>query len=121
MKNTMQDILRGYYDGLSRKDGWQAFISDGMRFNGTGVAPTQGRQAYIDSTDQFLRMVKAAKVKEMIVEGGRACVLVQYDLTSPKGNSTSSDIVELLTVKDGKIDSSTIFFDTAAFAEFVSQ
>ncbi len=50
-----------------------------------------------------------------------ACVVVQYDLTSRKGNRTSSDIVEILTVKDQKIESSTIFFDTAAFAKFMSQ
>ncbi len=121
MNNSMQEILKGYYDGINRKEGWQEFVSDAMRFSGTGVTSTEGKQAYVESTNQFLQGVRAVRVKQMIVEGTNACVVLQYDLTSPKGNRTSSDIVEVLTVKDQRIDSSTIFFDTAAFAKFMSQ
>ena len=55
------------------------------------------------------------------MEGEKACVIVHYELMSPKGNSASSDVAEILVVKDGKIGSSTIYFDTAAFANFMAQ
>jgi ketosteroid isomerase-like protein len=36
---------------------------------------------------------------------------------SPKGKSFSSDVAEIWKVKDGKLDSLVIYFDTAAFQE----
>jgi ketosteroid isomerase-like protein len=33
----------------------------------------------------------------------------------------SSDVAEILSVRDDKIDSSSIFFDTAGFKEFMAQ
>jgi ketosteroid isomerase-like protein len=55
------------------------------------------------------------------MEGEKACVIVHYELLSPKGNRASSDVAEILRVKDGKIYSSTIYFDTVAFNNFMAQ
>ncbi len=120
MKTTIQETLRGYYDGIKRKNGWQTFVADDIKFGGTGVKSTTGKDTYIDATDQFLRAVKTSQVKEMIVDGDKACVVVHYELMSPKGNSASSDVAEVLTVKNGKITSSMIYFDTAAFNTFMA-
>lgn len=120
MKTTAQETIKGYYDGIKRKDGWQDLVSDGIVFGGTGVKATKGKAAYIEGTGQFLRAVKDSQVREMIVEGDKACVIVHYDLMSPKGNTASSDVAEILVVKDGKIDASTIYFDTAAFGAFMA-
>ncbi len=120
MKTIIQEALRGYYDGIKRKDGWQAFVADDIKFGGTGVKSTTGRDAYIDATGQFLRAVKTSQVKEMIVDGDKACVVVHYELMSPKGNNASSDVAEVLTVRNGKISSSMIYFDTAAFNTFMA-
>jgi ketosteroid isomerase-like protein len=123
MKNTMttKEIIQKYYDGIARKDGWQNVISDDVTFGGTGVKSTQGKDAYIEATSNFLRAVKTSKVKDMIIDGDKACAVVHYELASPKGNSAGLDVAELLSVKHGKIDSSTIFFDTAAFRAFMAQ
>ena len=121
MRNTTRETITRYYEGIKQKDGWQAFVSDHITFDGTGVKSTKGKDAYVESTSQFLRVVKTSQVKEMIVEGERACVLMHYELMSPKGNNASSDVAEILLEKDGKIDSSTIYFDTAAFNNFMAQ
>jgi ketosteroid isomerase-like protein len=121
MNNTTQETIKGYYDGIKQKSGWQAFVSDDIAFDGTGVKATKGKEAFVEGNSQFLRAVTASHVKEMIVEGEIACVIVHYDLMSPKGNKTSSDVAEILAVKDGKIVSSTIYFDTAAFNNFMAQ
>lgn len=121
MNTSTLETIKSYYDGIQRKSRWQAFVSDDIEFSGTGVKATKGKNAFIESNDQFLRAVKAAQVKEMIVDGENACVIVHYELLSPKGNSTSSDVAEILKVKDGKIASSTIYFDTMAFNHFMAQ
>jgi ketosteroid isomerase-like protein len=58
------------------------------------------------------------KLKELIVEGDKACALVDYAIVSPSGQSGSCFVAEFLSTKDGQISSSTIFFDTAAFRTF---
>jgi ketosteroid isomerase-like protein len=116
-----QETIKGYYAGIQRKSGWQAFVSDNIEFDGTGVTATKGKDAFVEGNNQFLRAVKTSQVKEMIVEGEKACVIVHYELLSPKGNSASSDVAEILVVKDGKIESSTIYFDTVAFNNFMAQ
>ncbi len=75
----------------------------------------------MEGNNQFLRAVKTSQVKEMIVEGEKACVIRHYELMSPTGNSGSSDVAELLVAKDGKITSATIYFDTTAFSRFMAQ
>lgn len=117
---SARETVWKYYDGLAQKSGWQSLISDEMTFGGTGVKSAKGKDAYIQTTNNFLRSVKTCKVKEMIVEGDRACTIVTYDMVSPKGSSAISDIAEVMSVKNEKIDSSVIFFDTAAFRDFMA-
>ena len=121
MKKTTREILEGYYDGIKQKDGWQDFVSDDILFDGTGVKATGGKDAFVEGNRQFLRAVRASHVKEMIVDDEKACALVHYDLMSPKGNTASSDVAEILTIKEGRIVSATIFFDTVAFNNFMAQ
>jgi ketosteroid isomerase-like protein len=42
-------------------------------------------------------------------------VLTHYELKHPNGNIFSSDVAEIFTVKNGKITSFEIYFDTAPF------
>jgi ketosteroid isomerase-like protein len=121
MSTATQETIKGYYDGIKRKSRWQAFVADDIVFEGTGMKATKGKEAFVKSNSQFLQAVKTSQVKDMIVEGEKACVIVHYELMSPKGNSASSDVAEILVVKDGKIGSSTIYFDTAAFANLMAQ
>jgi len=55
------------------------------------------------------------RVKEMIVDGYRACVIGNYDYQFPNGNKVNGNVAEIWTVKDGKLASLTIFFDTLTF------
>ena len=49
------------------------------------------------------------------VEGVKACALTHYQLQAPGGSKFQSDVAELFTVRDGKIDAFAIYFDTAPF------
>ncbi len=46
---------------------------------------------------------------------------MRYELTSPSVKSASSHVAEVLAVKDGKIESVSIVFDTAAFNKLMAQ
>lgn len=89
-------------------------------FTGTSLQSTTCKDACVQVNTNFLRGVKASKVKEMIVEGNRACAIVSYDMVSPKGKNTSFDVAEILSIKNEKIDPSDIFFDMVGFREFMA-
>jgi ketosteroid isomerase-like protein len=116
---TTRETVQKYYDGVARKDGWQSVISDDMEFVSPGSV-TQGKDAYVSATARFLSMVQGSEVKQLIIEGDRACALVDYEVVTPTGNTGNCSVAEILSAKDGKIDSSTIFFDTAAFKALMS-
>lgn len=58
------------------------------------------------------------RVKEMILEDDLACVIANYDYEFPNGRNINGDVAEIWKVKDGKLDSLTIFFDTHTFDVF---
>jgi ketosteroid isomerase-like protein len=114
---TTRETLQAYFDSLQRKKDWQSFLADDLTFTSftSPVKQVTGRAAYLESTRRFYSMITAMKVKELLVDGARACALTHYDLQSPSGQSFGSDVAEVFGVKAGKITSFDIYFDSAPF------
>ena len=117
---TTDDVVKKYFAALSKKKGWEEFVSCEIEFNSPG-AKTKGKEAYVKGLNQFLAVVNGIKVEKLIVEEKNACVVSSYDLRSPTGKLGHSEVAEILTVEDGLIQSSTIFFDTAALGAFMAE
>ena len=118
METSTKQLLDTYYKGFARKDGWESVISDDFKFTGgdmTKTAPVVGKTAYIEVIKRFSRVFQTMRVKEMIIEGESACVIGNYDYIFPNGVSMNGNVAELWKVKNGKLDSLTIFFDTLTF------
>ena len=113
---TTKELLDKHYEGLSGK-GEPGPLSENFLLTGTVANEARGRDAYADS--MFFRLVKSLKVKTLIIEGGRACAVVNYVLVSPKGDSLSCDVAEIWEIKNGKLDSMAMYFDTAAYQKFM--
>ena len=90
--STVKELLNKYYDGLASKGDWHSMLSDEILLTGTIVKESRGKKPFVNNN--FFKMVRGLKVKEMIVENEKACALVSYDLTSPKGKSFSSVITK---------------------------
>jgi hypothetical protein len=113
------DLVNAYYDGITRKEGWQEPLSDTIKFVSPGGKVTEGKEAYVEGNSRFLRAVKSATRKQMLIDGDTACVWMGYELVSPRGNQTTQDVLEIWTAKDKRLESLTIYFDTAAFRSFM--
>jgi ketosteroid isomerase-like protein len=120
MKNTVTNLLNNYYDNLAVSDAWQSSISDEFIFKGTGVSGSSGKAAYIEVIKRFRRLFENVSAKEIIASDGKACVIANYNLISPKGNKLNFDIVEIWEITDEKLRSLTIYYDTVTFNKFVS-
>ena len=120
MGNTIEtkELLNRYYKGFAEKKGWENTLSEDFKFVGgdmTKTTPVVGKQAYIEVIKRFSQLFKSMRVKEMIVEEDHACVIGNYNYEFPGGKKINGNVAEIWKVKDGKLDSLTIFFDTLSF------
>ncbi len=120
---TIQEIIQSFYDGLAQKnDSWQKHLSEDVVFTDSGLnIHEEGKEAFLQSFNNFLKAVEAVRVKQMIGEDNDACVIASYDFVSPKGNKLTQDVAEIWKVKDGELSSLTIYFDLTAFRNFMGR
>ncbi len=115
---TMKELLETYYKGFAQKQGWESTIAEDFKYTGgdmTNTEPLVGKSAYISVINRFSRVFQSMRVKEMIVDGNKACVIGNYDYQFPNGAKLNGNVSELWTAKDGKLTSLTIYFDTLTF------
>lgn len=60
-------------------------------------------------------MIAAVEVKDLLVDGDKACAFTRYELRPPAGQAFESYVAEVFRVRDGKISSFDIYFDSAPF------
>lgn len=115
--NTMEAI-QSYFTKLERKNGWESLLGDDMVFTSftSPVKQIKGKAAYLQATKRFYSMIRSVEVRDLIVAGDRACALTHYDLQPPNGGPAfGSNVAEIFAVRNGKIDSLGIYFDSAPF------
>jgi len=120
---TTNEIIESYYNSLSEKDDrWQELWSDDGSFSDASrVLNATGKEAVVQSFNPFLKGIESVKVKQMIVEGSNACVVVSYIYINPKGEKMNQDVAEVWHVKDGKLVSLVIYFDLTAYRGFMKR
>ncbi len=115
---TTKETLQKYFDAI-HKGGWESYIADDFVFVNSNLDnAVKGKSAYIEGAGRFFRATTSVEIRRLIIEKNTACVVARYLVRSPKGLTGVCDVAEILTVEKGKINSSAIFFDTKALAEF---
>src|SRR5262245_29243123 len=114
---TTENTIQGYFNSLKEHKGWESFLADDIVFTSftSPVKQITGKSAYLEATKRFYSSIVSMEVRDVIVAGEKACALTQYELQRPGGASFTSDVAEVFKVKDGKINSFAIYFDTAPF------
>jgi ketosteroid isomerase-like protein len=110
-------VVEGYFAGLKAGEGWQRFISDDVVFTSRTSPNRQisGRSTFVEATKRFYSTIASVDVRQLIVDGDRACVLSRYALKPPAGPSFDSDVAEIFQIRDGKIAAFDIYFDSAPY------
>jgi len=116
---TTKETVQGYLNFLQQKKGWQSFLSDEIVFTSftSPVKQITGKGAYLDTTKRFYSSIRSMTVKDVLFDGEKACALTHYELQAPDGNTFITDVAEVFLVKNGKIHSFAIYFDSAPFAK----
>lgn len=117
--DTRQTVER-YFKNLYGGD-WESLLAENIVFTNNGRENPRGKDVYVEATRRFMQVAKSVEVRQLIVDGDAACAVTHYSLVSPKGNHSVCDVAEIFVVKQGKIQSSSIFFDLAAFRDFMEK
>jgi ketosteroid isomerase-like protein len=110
-------VVQDYFRALELGESWQAFLAEDLAFTilSSPVKRVSGRAAYLEATRRFYSMIRSVHLRELIIEGERACALTHYELEGPDGKRFESDVVEILTVSRNQITSLEICFDPAPY------
>ena len=114
---TTKATIEGYFVSLKQKKGWESFLSDDMVFTSftSPVKQITGRAAYLEATKRFYGGIVAFEVRDLLIDGDKACALTRYQLQRPQVPAFESHVAEVFRVRDGKIASFDIYFDSAPF------
>ncbi len=114
---STREIIQGYFDGVKAKGGWETFLADQMQFTifTSPVESITDRAAALQRLKRFYSMASTVEVRDILVDGEKACVLARYELQPPQGPAFESHVAEVFEVRAGRITSYAIYFDTAPF------
>ena len=114
---TTKETIEGYFSDLKQKKDWPSFLSDEMVFTSyiSPIRRISGKAEFLASTKRFYDMITAVEVRDLLVDGDKACALTRYQLQPPGGPAFGSDVAEVFGVRDGKITSFDIYFDSVPF------
>ena len=112
---TTKDTVQKYLDSIT--DGYESLLSDDVRFASliSPVRGVSGKAAFIGATKNFYSKVAGFELIDLMVDGDRACALTRYQVRGKSGDTFASDVAEVFTVKGGKIDSLSIYFDATPY------
>jgi ketosteroid isomerase-like protein len=115
---TTKQIIERFLEAVTRGADWTSFLAEDVVF-GSMTSPgreIRGKEASLPGLRRFYSMVSSLEVRDIIVDGEKACALTRYKLKPPTGGAVfQSDVAEIFTVRDDKIKFFAIYFDTAPY------
>lgn len=115
---TTRATIDDYFKRLEAHRAWEELFADDIVFTmvtSPGRTVT-GKAGCIQATGRFYSSVERLNVRQLVVDGDRAAALVRYTIKPANGAARfESDVAEFFEVRDGRIRSFTICFDTAPY------
>ncbi len=118
---STREMVQAYYASLEQHDDqWQVMYSEDAVFaDASHTLNAVGRPAVIQSFIPFLKGVADVKLSRLIVDGERACAIVDYVYVNPKGATLSQSVAEVWQVRNDQLTELIIYFDLTAYRTFM--
>lgn len=115
---STRETIERYLAALREHGDWQDLFASETRFTSftAPVRELNGRDSFVEGTKRFYGSIESLDVRQLIVDGDTAVVLTRYVIRAPGDEpSFKSDVAEVFRVRDSKIVSFGIYFDTAPY------
>jgi hypothetical protein len=115
---STRETIKAYFAQLATKGDWQSYFADDVLFTSLTNPGRQlrSKNLFVEGTKRFYGSFSTVEVKELLVDGAKACALTTYSVRNPMTNqSFESNVAEFFEVQSDKIVSFSICFDTAPF------
>ena len=89
----------------------RSFLHDDLSFEGP-IDTFDRADDYVAALTQLSKIVKAAEIQKVFVDGNDVCVIYNLVTNTPAGTSPT---VDWYRVRDGKISSIRVYFDATPF------
>lgn len=109
-----------FFETFGTDKDWKSLLADDIVFT-SPMDKVSGKDKFIELDIQFRQLVQKASVKWIISDGEQASALVDYKMTLPTGVNLNITFSEVIKLKNQRIESIEVFFDTAKFYEFLSK
>jgi ketosteroid isomerase-like protein len=110
------DIFQSYLERFTSGDvdGAAELLDDSFTFDGPMVQAND-KAEFLASTSGLVPITRGHEMRRTWVDGDEVCAFYDFKIETPVG-SGSIPMAEWCVVRDGKIVSSRLLFDTAAFS-----
>jgi len=110
------EVFRSYLDRFTAGDleGASALLSEDFEFQGP-MLQVRGRDAFLDGASGLLPIVRGNRMLRQWEDGEEVCSVYEFNVETGAG-SGAIPMSEWARVRDGKLVSARLFFDTAQMA-----
>ena len=114
-------IFEQYLDRFTSGDvdGAAELLDESFTFHGPMVQ-TDNKADFLAGTQGLLPIVQGYEMHRMFTDGDEVCAIYDFKVETPAG-AGSITMTEWSVISDGKLVSSRLLFDTAAFAALMPQ
>jgi hypothetical protein len=113
---TAGEIFRTYLQRFTSGDtvGAAELLTDDFRFDGP-MLQSQGKAAFLEGSAPLGPIMRGAEIRRQWEDGDELCSFYDFKIETPAG-AGSIPMAEWNSLRDGKLASARLVFDTAAIA-----
>jgi hypothetical protein len=113
---TAAEIFRTYLERFTAGDvaGAAELLTDDFNFDGP-LLKVVGKEAFLAGAGGLKPLVRGCRIHRQWEEGEEVCSVYDFKIETPKG-AGSIAMAEWNSVRDGKLASARLIYDTAAMA-----
>lgn len=110
------ELFRTYLDRFTSGDtsGAAELLTDDFRFHGP-ILQSEGKAAFLAGSAQLGPIMRGVQIHRQWQDGDQVCSFYDFKIETPAG-AGSIPMAEWNTVRDGKLASARLIFDSAAMA-----
>ncbi len=95
------------------------YLADNYKFHGP-LFQADNKKDYVEGTAQLAAIVRGHKMLRQWTDGDEACSVYDFHIETPKGKG-SITMTDWTTVKNGKMVSSRLIFNTSEFVALMPE